>query len=705
MNNANMTDIAFSRHLATLLANPNPAAAAQSLAGEEATGSLDWLAALPPVHGQGNSLRPMLPPLAAFGIFAGTVALLRLGKAVRAWPFMKRACEFYADHWFGRSDLRWGTPVAETLQLYPDLHVAAVDALIAAERWSEAALALNGFGAAVGSEARPTFAAPTLADLVGAALTGGWLGPLWFAEEWVLARRRAVIASGALDERRTYAWKLYADHLLAALHRGAVDEALALLEAKADTARGVCDAAHETGNYHFTTLCVLARAGCTAEAVAAARELVRRGYWGLWRLGRDGVEKRPWVEASDQREWLASLEGEPPYQAFRAHYIDPPYDVSGAIVPGPFLSLHRGTLGGKARKRCKVSGRLVEPGDPVVRFRLYHGLQPDEPHVAAEAAFDDSAMAPWRDKHAADRYAMADFVRVRRRLSAHRFEHPDLARFVFDTAEGAIFDPDAFLDLVAAPSVQPMRFTWLAQDHGIAEPPDGPNCNDAQAGEFVNLTVLALRCGHGPALFARLAARPRAQADPVMAMLATIGRADCRAASARHFGLPDLPALVDTAFAARPTLDDMLRLADYGRDQPRFGAALAGALARYNLHLYSNTHPQADWRMQELEHYANAKCCQLLFLFARCPAHVPVLATMLERRHLVDGVRLRDFDGYENASAFFWRTAVMNRMLHAPEELPRWLEEPWMMPHLRGATLRDAKRHVAIYAKRTGGRS
>ncbi len=178
---------------------------------------------------------------------------------------------------------------------------------------------------------------------------------------------------------------------------------------------------------------------------------------------------------------------------------------------------------------------------------------------------------------------MTDFGRVRRRLSAHQFEHPDVARFVFDVAEGAPFDPDAFLDLVADPYVFPMRFTWLAQESAVAEPADGPSVNDAHGGEFVNLAVLALRCGHGPALFAGLTGRPRAQADPVMAMLATIGRADCRAAAAKHFGLPDLPGVMNTAFAARPTLDDMLRLADYGRDHPRFAEALAGALARWRV--------------------------------------------------------------------------------------------------------------------------
>ena len=564
---------------------------------------------------------------------------------------------------------------------------ALIDELIAAERWSEAARALNLAEAASG-EARAT-----------GATSAAPRNPLPSGEDWLFTRRSLVIASGSLDERRTYAWRLYADHLLAALRRGALDEALALVATKAEAAGRICDAGHETGNYHFNVLCVLARAGRTAEAVAAARELVRRGYWGLWRFARDAADRQGWAEASGQREWLASLEDAPAYRAFRARYVDPPFDVSGALVPGPFRSLHSGTLGGKARKRCKVSGRLMEPGEAIIRFRLYHGVQPDEPHVAAQDAFDTSAMALWRDKHESDGYALSDFARVRRRLSAHAFEHPDIARFVFDAAEGAPFDPDRFLDLVALPDVLPMRFTWVSEDGTENAPPDGPSVNDAQAGEFVNLTVLALRCGHGPALFARLVERPRDQADPLMAMLATLGRADCHAAAARHFGLPDLPAIIDTAFTARPSLDEVLRLAAYGRTQPRFAEALAGALARYNLHIYSNGHPQADWWLQDLEHYANAKCCQLLYLFASCPERVPVLAATLERHQLVDGVRLRGFDGYDNAADFFWRTAVTNRMLHAPAELPRWLDDAWMGRHVRGATLREARRHVAAYQK------
>ena len=70
------------------------------------------------------------------------------------------------------------------------------------------------------------------------------------------------------------------------------------------------------------------------------------------------------------------------------------------------------------------------------------------------------------------------------------------------------------------------------------EPPEGSFVNDGLGGDIVNRAALVLRSGDGPALFARLAERADARADPVMAMLATFGRPDCRAAAAR----PTYPA-------------------------------------------------------------------------------------------------------------------------------------------------------------------
>ncbi len=696
-----MTADDFARKLARLLGEHDPAATEQALTRDWA-----WLVALPPILDKADAAQPMLPPLGAFGIFAGTMALMHSGAGRRVWPWIEEALASYAAaHPRAHRFYRWHSPLNDALELYPNLRVAIIDALIAGERWSDAAHALNDVSDRVArGKARDAFTSSDLAVVLGAA-EAGWLGSTWHDEAWIFARQSAVIASEALDERRIHSWKLCADFLLNALRQGATAEALALVAAKAQAASRVCDKGHETGNYHFTVLCVLAHAGHMEEAVAAAHELVRRGYWCLWRFSREAAAATPWTKRSGQLDWLAKLEECSSFQTFRGRYFIPQPEGTERVPPGPFRSLHKAVLSGKTRKRCVVSSRLIAPGEPVYRFRLYHAHERDEPLIAAEAAFDGSMLAAWRVKHEVDRYELSDFVRVRRQFAEHRFEHPDVARFVFDLAEGAPFDTDAFIDLIADPYVFPMRFTWVQDDDSrVPEPTDGPYVNDVRAGEFVNLIWIALKCGLGASLFTRLAERPRNVADPIFAMLATFERADCRDAAARHFDLDDLPAIMTLTFAARPSLDDMLRLADAGRDYPRFAEAVAGALARYNLHIYSNTHPQVDWWLQDLEHYSYAKGCQLLYLFAHCPERVPVLTTMLAQRWLVDGVRLGSYDGYDNTGAFFWRTVVMNRLLHAPDEVSSWIDAPWIERLVRGPTLRDAKRHVAAYRKQTRSR-
>jgi hypothetical protein len=690
------SDLVFVRCLASLLADRDPAVTVEALGRD-----WDWLVALTPACEDDEPDQPALPPIAALALFSGMVALVRSGQGERAWPWFEAGLDAYAaTHPRGHRFYRWHSPLDDALEAYPNLRVAVTEALIAGGRWSDAAHALNDLShqtAPYGG--KDAFAVPALAEALAAADAGDWLGPTGFDEAWAFARGSAIVAAGSLDERHAHVWNLYADHLLVTLRRGETGAALALVAAKAEAARRICDDGHETGNYHLNALCVLAHAGRVEAAAAAARELVRRGYWDLWRLNRDSAAATAWATESGQLGWLAALDAVPAYRTLHARHLVPEAAPVGRAPPGPFRALHAGVLGGRTRKRCAVSNCLIAPGDPVYRFRLYHHHVGDAPLVAAQAAFDASPHASWRARHETDAYALTDFARVQRRTSAHKFEHPDIARLLFDLVEGAAFDVDAFIDLVADPFVLPMRFCWLtARDQRRPEPPDGPFVNDARAGEFVNLTALVLRCGHGPAMFARLAARPAAVADPVFALLATFAREDCRTAAARHFDIPDLPDLVTRAFAARPGLDDLLALAACGRDQPRFAAALAAALARYNLHLYSNYHPQADWYLQDLEHYACAKGCQLLFFFAHVPEHVPVLATMLAHRWMVDGERSGGFDAYDNSGDVFWRTAVTNRMLHAPEEVQAWFDDP-VFAHVRGATKRETARQVAAHRK------
>ena len=136
-----------------------------------------------------------------------------------------------------------------------------------------------------------------------------------------------------------------------------------------------------------------------------------------------------------------------------------------------------------------------------------------------------------------------------------------------------------------------MRLTWLVGRYRFAHLSD-PMTNDEGHGDPVNLLWRLLKAGHGAALFERSTHLP--QADQVFAMLGTFAREDCRAAAATHFGLPNLPAIMDRAFAERLSLDEHLALAAFGRDNPRWRAGLVAAMRAYALHLYSNTHPGVD---------------------------------------------------------------------------------------------------------------
>ena len=223
--------------------------------------------------------------------------------------------------------------------------------------------------------------------------------------------------------------------------------------------------------------------------------------------------------------------------------------------------------------------------------------------------------------------------------------------------------------------------------------------NDSLAGEFVNICWVAMQCGYADDIFTQLAQEPLEVADPIYAMLATFERPDCRQAAAAHFGLPELPDIMAQAFKSRLSLDSLLAVADFGLNQPRFAQALAVALSRYNLHLYSNYHPQVDWYLQGLEHYSKGKGGQLLYFFIHIPQYIPVLFAMLERGVLPDGISVKAYDAYDNTVNFFHHAAVMHCMLYAPDKLSYWLEAKGIERLLLGAPLRETKRHVAACQK------
>jgi hypothetical protein len=61
------------------------------------------------------------------------------------------------------------------------------------------------------------------------------------------------------------------------------------------------------------------------------------------------------------------------------------------------------------------------------------------------------------------------------------------------------------------------------------------------------------------------------------------------------------------------------------------------------------------------------------------------------------------YDAYGNARSFYYRAAMFNRMLHAPERLDFWLHSEWVSKLCDGAKDRESRRLVERWRK-TGAR-
>jgi hypothetical protein len=164
-----------------------------------------------------------------------------------------------------------------------------------------------------------------------------------------------------------------------------------------------------------------------------------------------------------------------------------------------------------------------------------------------------------------------------------------------------------------------------------------PFAADDGHGDAVDFTWRLLKAGFGNELFPRVSNLPPAQADKVFAMLAVFDREDCRSAAARHFGLPDLPAMMALAFSERPPLNAHLAMADFGHENRGWRTGFVSATGAY--------------------------------------------------------------DAYGNARSFYYRSAVFNRMLHAPERLDFWLHSEWVNKYCDSAKDRETRRLVEQWRK------
>lgn len=660
------------------------------------TSNFAWLQGLEPDPFEGEqSFFSCLPPYAALGIFLGAAAMIRTGEAFRAQYWIEEAVTAYHRvHPNGFCSWRGNTPLYAAKQRYPALNRVLFDAACADGEWQRASAILESLGSFSdedGNYSRVGFTRTALKNIIAEDHP---LGPFDYDNAWLLEQQERLICANVLDERCEDTWRKYARHLHHLMDVKRVDDALLFSRNTLDKLNHIED--HY--DFYLYAINLFSLQGFIDEALSVLMILIRRRTHLHYFVNTDRDDIK-----AELRIGMKNLLASPQFKALHERYLMPNVvENEHEVNTGGFRSLSEKILGGKKRKRCAISRKLISPGEPVYRYRMMDGIE----YIAGKAAFEASTLYIQAQQQATDASCWRHFAE--RRAGQSEFDHPDIARFIFERTEGKCFDAAEFICLIANPVVFPMRFKWVAGlDFTERHAADDFFVNDSLAGEFVNVCWVVMQCGHARDIFAQLAQESPDIADPIYAMLATFDRPDCRAAAAAHFALPELPEMMARVFSSRLSLDNLLSLADFGLNNARFARALAVALSRYNLHLYSNYRPQVDWYLQGLEQYSKAKGSQLLYFFIHIPQHVPVLSAMLDRGVIPYGIGDGAYDAYHNSLNYFHHTAAMHCVLHSPDKLAHWMETPWIERLLTGAPLRETKRHVAacqkMLLKRQGG--
>jgi hypothetical protein len=581
---------------------------------------------------------------------------------------------------------------------FPYLWAPQTVAAIASQNWEDAVEAVVTF-AEYKTYGQPP-PDPEVENLLSHSKIGIY-GPFQVDRHWVLDRQEEIVRLGSYDRNLEVGREFEALFVENALLIEQPTRALPLIE----NLREIYVRGGDTSGDHFefNAVCAFAALGRFDEALAMARAMVRQGYYLKWRFAFERAAGMQWTQKMRQNEWLSALSQTPQYQAFLQEIAYAELDKNSPAT-NPLCAVRDGVLGGKKKKRCWLTQKLIAPGDPIVRMRRLfdHGRHGDF-DIVEKTAFEESPWELARKQFESDRVPIAALFPEPRRLP-RSWKAPAIAAFHYDVAyDPAAFDLRRAMHVVAAHAPRKIRLNWQQgpKERVLAFK---PWVGDEGHGDAVNFTWLLLKAGCGAELFRFASQLPPAQADKVFAMFAIFDRTDCRSAAAEHFGLPDLPAMMALALSERPTLKAHLAIADFGHENPRWRAGLVSAMQAYALHLYSNYHPSVDWFLQDLEHFSLAGGCQLLYFLIHHPEDDEVLATMIEKEWLPTGVGGGAYDAYDNAKHFYYRVALFNRMLHAPERLDFWLRSEWLNKYCHMAKDRETRRLAEQWLKAKSGR-
>ena len=529
-----------------------------------------------------------------------------------------------------------------------------------------------------------------VAEILSHPAAGGF-SPFVYDPAWVVGQQEKVMSLGLMDDRLESVRKFESLFLQNALDAQIPDHALPLINEKIDRYLGcpIRDRQH----FMFNAVCVLAAIGDHDRALGLAKALVRQGYRLKFRFFVDPTKDDVWNRETRQHEWLADLSKTASYQMFLDGLkIDAVSDTDPDQTT--FAFLQTGTYSGKAKKRCELTKTLIEPGAEVVRIRRLFGERVEqEIRLAAATAFERGGWA--RRKREFDENEVP-LTHIFSRHHSHDWDSPSIAAFAYDVSqEPGSFELGRAVQLVADHQPPPVCRTWYTDRHQRHQ-------EDFQAfegaggyGDAVNLTWRLVKAGHAEAFMQLARKLPAEKADKVFAMLGTFALPAFRAGAQSHFDLEELPDIMALVFKGRLTVEDHLRVADFGHENPRYRAALLTAMHAYGLHLYSNSQPTVDWFLQGLDHFSLAKGCHLLFFFIHHVEEEEILSTMVETGWLPDSAGGGGAgDIYDNSSHFHIRTVLFHLALYHPERVKPWIDRALIQAHCTMSVDRETFRLI-----------
>jgi hypothetical protein len=348
----------FSR-LRACLDVPDPNAELARLADD-----LDALAQLP--RDQSENARPRQLVGLAASLMAG--ALTKAGRPADARVFVERVADLFAP---ARRSYVHGTNFGDLIANFPFLWVPLILACLALRESESVVEAIVRFGyqrkygrltetfQRATREHDRFMSDPSIQALLQhPAITP--YGPFCYDHNWVLDRQEDVLRLGPLNHQIQETYQFYELFLENTLVIEQPARALSII--------GRCEELLDatvndttSGHFGFDAVCVFAALGRFDEAMTLARRIVRNGYKLPARFDFEVIPLPPiWNEVTRQNDWLRPLAATEPYQQFlqdlRAEWGT--IDLADPTQNPPCAG-HDGVLGGKARKRCWLTRKLI----------------------------------------------------------------------------------------------------------------------------------------------------------------------------------------------------------------------------------------------------------------------------------------------------------------------------------------------------------